>query len=75
MIMEACTCNWGIEGVESLPEHHHYQHPRQTINTPDLRSYVLEDRINVWVDWKQVARELGRLAGNHNPWAHMDGGW
>ncbi len=80
MIITPCTCNWGIEGVESLPEHHHYVHPRRASMGQGgvvlaSTKWVNEDCINIWVDWKQVARELGRLSGSYNPWAHMDGGW
>ncbi len=57
MITYPCTCSWGIPGVERLPEHHHYQHPREF--APGVMR--MEDRILIHVDWYQVARELAAM--------------
>lgn len=69
MILEACRCNWGIEGVAELPAHHHPWSPLDRCH-PELR--VVDGRTTVvlvtdrdperepaiWVDWKEVARCL-----------------
>lgn len=68
MVIEGCTCNFGIPGVFSLPYHSHNTAASDIIRLnprrPDIddliaRHFPLADEIHIWVDWKEVAKELG----------------
>lgn len=69
MMEVACTCNWGIPGVETLPPHDHNQERlvadllRLNSARPDIEElvaahYPLRDGVHIWVDWRRVARVL-----------------
>lgn len=53
-----CDCSWDIPGVEKLPWHNHV--PVQTVVNgvygPDWDHP--DAGINIWVDWKAVARSV-----------------
>jgi hypothetical protein len=74
VVIVACECSWGIPGVERLPAHSHTdtvtvlsEDGRREITFPAtqwtpsrvaLQIVARTERINVWVDWKAVARAL-----------------
>jgi hypothetical protein len=53
VILEPCTCNWGIPGVDQLPNHHHCQRYE---GVPGNGQLVPD--ISIWVEWREVARAL-----------------
>lgn len=72
VVIEACTCNFGIPGVEELPAHSHRTHGSEfirlnsdwvgrngeTAEQAAARLWPLDGEITIWVSWKRVAREL-----------------
>ena len=71
MVIEACTCNWGIAGVDALPAHTHFDwalvrspyndkvikipHHDVALN-PTWAVLDTGEDVRIWVNWKEVAR-------------------
>lgn len=64
MFTYPCRCNWGIPGVEALPDHVHLDTGAEDLlrlnkgsqRTIDVVARHYPPEIRVHVDWKAVAR-------------------